>query len=49
VVMVAWAVMALPYVVARGMESVAPSVVPGKTGDLSPSTLKGEEAIAREA
>jgi len=34
--------------VARGMESVA-SVVPGKTGDLSPSTLKGEGAIAREA
>jgi O-antigen ligase len=49
VVMVAWAVMALPYVVARGMESVAPSVVPGKTGDLSPSALKGEEAIARKA
>jgi hypothetical protein len=31
------------------MESVAPSVVPGKTGDLSPSALKGEEAIARKA
>ena len=48
VVMVAWALMALPHVVARGMESVA-SIVPGKTGDLSPSALKGEGAIAREA
>jgi len=48
VVMVAWALMALPHIVARGMESVA-SIVPGKTGDLSPSALKGEGAIAREA
>jgi O-antigen ligase len=49
VVMVAWAVMALPYVVARGMESRAPAFVPGKTGDVSPSLVKGEHVIAREA
>ena len=49
VVMVAWAVMALPYVVARGMESRAPAFVPGKTGDVSPSPVKGEHVIAQEA
>jgi O-antigen ligase len=49
VVMVAWAVMALPYVVARGMESGAPVFVPGKTGDVSPSPAQGEHVIAREA
>ncbi|HEV8532530.1 MAG TPA: O-antigen ligase family protein, partial [Methylomirabilota bacterium] len=49
VVMVAWAVMALPFVVARGMESPAPAFVPGKSGDVSPSPMKGEHVIAREA
>jgi O-antigen ligase len=49
VVMVAWAVMALPFAVARGMESRAPAFVPGKTGDVSPSPAKGEHVIAREA
>jgi len=49
VVMVAWVVMALPYAVAREMESVASSFVPGNTGGLSPSALGGEGAIARKA
>jgi O-antigen ligase len=45
VVMVAWAVLALPFVVARGMESRAPAFVPGKTGDVSPF-LEKEQRIA---
>jgi O-antigen ligase len=48
VVMVAWTVMALPYVVARERESFAPAFAPGNSGHISPSPVKGEQVIARE-